>query len=279
MIEFPEAVTLSRQMGETLQGARIHDCQRGNSPHKFAFYSYPPEKYAQVMNGAVLGRSRVDGGHALVQVGDEHTLVLGGGGEKIILHPDASPLPKKHQLLLEFEDGRCLTVTVQGWGAVMLYNPDELAAHPYFNPPRVASLSDKFTPEYFQGLFHALDPDDKRSVKYFIISDPQIHGVGNGYLQDILYRARLHPRRRVVQFTPQQQLSLYESIRGTLRQAVEQDGRDTESSLFGSPGRYVPLMDRRTNGSPCSRCGSTIEKDSYLGGSVYFCPRCQPLQN
>ena len=277
MIEFPEAATLARQMGQELTGSRIIHCQRGNSPHKFAFYSYDPEKYAQIMTGAVLGPSQVDGGHILIQVGREHTLVLGGGGEKVLLHENASTLPKKHQLLLTFENGRSLTVTVQGWGAVLLFDPDELAAHPYVAKPKVPPLSDGFTLNYFQGLFNCLAPEEKRSAKYFIISDPQIHGIGNGYLQDILFRARIHPRRRAVQISPQEQHRLYESIRSTLNTAVDLNGRDTESDLYGSPGRYTALMDRRTNATPCTECSTPIEKASYLGGSVYFCPSCQGL--
>jgi formamidopyrimidine-DNA glycosylase len=250
---------------------------RGNSPHKFAFYSYEPEKYRQVMVGAVLGETQVDGGHALIQVGAEHTLVLGGGGEKILLHASEAALPKKHQLLLGFEDGRYLTVSVQGWGMVSLLNEEELAAHPYVARPRVPPLSEGFTLAYFEGLFAALPPEEKRSAKFFIISDPQVHGVGNGYLQDILFRAKIHPRRRAAQLSPQEQAVLYQSIRDTLSQAVAQDGRDSETDLYGKPGRYVALMDRRANGNPCPECGTLIVKEAFLGGSVYYCPRCQPL--
>ncbi len=39
MIEYPEAATLARQMSVELSGKRVSSCLRGNSPHKFAFYS------------------------------------------------------------------------------------------------------------------------------------------------------------------------------------------------------------------------------------------------
>lgn len=275
MIEFPEAATISRQMGEQLAGKQIAHCLVGTSAHKFAFYSYSPEKYAKIMTGAVLGQTQVDGSHVMVQIGAEHTLVLGGGGEKILLHNPEEAIPPKHQLLLKFKDGRFLTVSVQGWGAVLLFNPDELAAHPYIAKRRVPPLDEAFTLEYFQDLFKTFGPEDKRAVKYFVISDPQIHGVGNGYLQDILYGAKIHPRRRAVEITPDEKIQLYESIRITLSKAVGLCGRDTECDLYGNSGGYTALMDRRTNGTPCNHCGTTIEKASFLGGSVYFCPGCQ----
>ena len=81
MIEFPEAATLARQMGVEQSSKRVTCCLRGNSPPRFAFYSYPPEQYTQVMTGAVLGDTRVGG---------EHTLVLGGG----ILLPQVPGLDK-----------------------------------------------------------------------------------------------------------------------------------------------------------------------------------------
>jgi len=50
----------------------------------------------------------------------------------------------------------------------------------------------------------------------------------------------------------------------------------TERTLFGEPGGYVPLLDKRTKGTPCPRCRTPIERFQYLGGSCYVCPRCQP---
>jgi formamidopyrimidine-DNA glycosylase len=278
MIEYPEAATLARQIEKELSGARITTCVRGNSPHKFAFYTYEPEGYAQVMVGAKVGAARVEGSHALVQVGTEHTLALGGGGEKVLLHAAEVTLPAKHQLLLGFEDGRYLSVTVQGWGAIALMNPDELAAHPWIGKAKsIPPFDPGFTPGYFKALFAALPDVEKRSVKYFIISDPQIYGVGNGYLQDILFRARVNPRRRAVQLSESEQLALYDSIRTTLRSAVDLGGRDTESDLYGRSGGYVPLMDKRLKGQPCPVCGTLVVKEAYLGGSVYYCPSCQPV--
>ena len=70
-------------------------------------------------------------------------------------------------------------------------------------------------------------------------------------------------------------MKLYEAIRAVLRQAVEQGGRDSEEDLFGRPGGYLKVLDARSVGQPCPRCGETIQKESYMGGAVYFCPACQ----
>ena len=54
-------------------------------------------------------------------------------------------------------------------------------------------------------------------------------------------------------------------------------GRDTETDLFGNPGGYTTLMSRNTVGKPCGSCGAVIVKKAYMGGSVYYCPECQPV--
>ena len=69
---------------------------------------------------------------------------------------------------------------------------------------------------------------------------------------------------------------LHNAIRKVLTEAVAKGGRDDELDLSGRGGRYVRLMDRRSEGRPCPNCGTRIEKIQYLGGACYFCPNCQP---
>ena len=110
-----------------------------------------------------------------------------------------------------------------------------------------------------------------------MISKPGVWGVGNGYLQDVLFRARLHPRKRAVELDNTQKRALHKTIKDTLTRAVALGGRDTEYDLHGNSGRYIPILDKRANGKPCPECGTRIEKISFLGGSSYFCPKCQAL--
>ena len=275
MIELPEALTIARQMTDELRGKRIRAGTRGNTPHKFAFYSRPPEEYEAVLGGKKMGAARGHGSSIIASVQPGHALVLGSGGERILYHQDASTLPKKHHLLLEFSDGTFLTVTVQGWGAALLLKDSELAGHNLVGPERVSPISDAFTFEHFQQLFGELKKEDARSVKFFVITDPGVWGVGNGYLQDILFRAKIHPRKRSIDITETEKRALYKAIRTTLKQAAESGGRDTERDLYNNPGRYQRILDSKKVDQPCPECGTPIEKIQYLGGASYFCPDCQ----
>jgi formamidopyrimidine-DNA glycosylase len=276
MIELPEATTIARQMAGALTGRRITDAVAGASPHKFAFYTGDPESYAGQLRGLTLGPARPNGNMILVPVGDSLHLVLGEGGERILLHAPGIVPPAKHQLWLAFDDGSHLTVSIQGWGFVGLMDAPTLAAHPYAGRSLPHPLAEDYTLDRFQALFDALPEGDPRSIKAFIVSDPRVSGVGNGCLQDILFHARLHPRRRAVELDREQQAALYDALRDTLQEMVGKGGRDSDLDLYGRPGGYVRQLHSGTAGKPCPVCGTPIEKQSYLGGSDYYCPACQP---
>jgi formamidopyrimidine-DNA glycosylase len=62
-----------------------------------------------------------------------------------------------------------------------------------------------------------------------------------------------------------------------LQAMVSQGGRDTETDLFGQPGGYQTVLSKNTVDKPCPVCAALIKKEAYLGGSIYYCPGCQPL--
>ena len=121
-----------------------------------------------------------------------------------------------------------------------VYPEDEVSV---YKPDAISPLSDDFTFEHFQGLFEGIT--GKKSVKYFIITKPGVLGVANGCLQDILFRANIHPRRIVVDMTEQEKRDLYGAIRETMMQMVDLGGRDTEKDLYNQPGGYLKILDSK----------------------------------
>jgi formamidopyrimidine-DNA glycosylase len=277
MIEHPEAVTIAGQIDRTLAGKRIRSAVRGNAPHKWAFYSYSPEEYAAVLNGQSVTGAEASGSLIFVRISSGHTLVLGGGGERILYHTSAETIPAKHQLLLHFDDDTFLSVKVQGWGSCRLYTPEELGKDWWYSKRRLEPVGPGFTLEYFESLLATLAPDDSRSVKMLLIQEPGVWGMGNGYLQDILLAARIHPRCRAVDLSKTQRSVLHKAIVRTIRHAIRLHGRTDEYDLFGATGGYQRRLSASAAGLPCPACGQAeIAKENYLGGSIYTCPECQP---
>jgi len=277
MIELPEAHTIACQCTETLAGKAVAEGIRGNSPHKFAFYTGTPEEYAAILTGKRLAGAQEHGSSVAISLEPGYALVLGSGGERILYHLDGATVPTKHHLLLRFTDGTYLSVSIQGWGAAQLVPAAGVHTRSLAGPARISPLSDAFTWEHFQGLLVEVPSGDRRSIKYWAISSPGIPGLGNGYLQDVLFRARLNPRRLALSLTEVERRALFEAVVVVLREATVLGGRDSERDLYNRPGRYTRILDSDMVGQPCPACGAPIVKMQYLGGSSYYCPSCQPL--
>ena len=269
MIELPEAVAMARQLDGELRGKRIVKATCGNTPHKWVFYRPSREVVIDKAPKHVVRQVTAHGSGVRLHLKPSAILVIEGFGGRLLLHDAGQALPKKHHLLLVFDDDAFLTLAVQGWGFVRWGAP---------RGPRgtaVSPIAKEFTQARLNRLLADYEKPDKGSIKLFFTNGNSIAGIGNGYLQDILFRARIHPRRKIADITAPERKALYRAIKTTMKQAIALDGRRVEKDIHGQPGRYKPLMDQFAKGKPCPECGTTIEKMNYLGGSCYVCPRCQ----
>lgn len=103
-------------------------------------------------------------------------------------------------------------------------------------------------------------------------------GSETGVLQDILFRAGIHPRRKLATLGDSDAERLFTTLKSLLREMTDRGGRDTEKDLFGNVGGYTVQLSRNTCAEPCPVCGGPIVKEAYLGGAVYYCLHCQPLK-
>jgi len=110
-----------------------------------------------------------------------------------------------------------------------------------------------------------------------LATEQRIPGLGNGILQDILFNAKLHPKKKVGSLSDGDKEALFDSLKITICAMASEGGRDTERDLFGNPGSYKTILCKNTVNKPCSICGTMIKKEAYMGGSVYYCDKCQEL--
>jgi formamidopyrimidine-DNA glycosylase len=275
MFELPEFVTLTRQMNDALKGKTIRRGQLGNSPHKFVWYNRSHDEFERLTRGKTVGEARAKGRWLFVPLEPGYVLLLGECGGKVLLHHPGAKVPKKYHLYITFEDDSFLTVTTQMWGAMELYEKGEEQNRQYIKGMRTTPVEPEFTLGYFCALIDDLVEGKKRSAKALLTQDQIIPGLGNAIAQDILFRARLHPRHPIADLSTAQRRDLYLAIIDTVREVTEGGGRYDEYDLYGSRGGYIRLMDKNALGRPCPHCGGDIEKIRYLGGSCYLCPNCQ----
>ena len=274
MIELPEAVVIAKQITDGLGGKRIAKAVASASPHKFAWYTGDPTEYNDRLAGKTIGSATGIGGHIEVEAGD---MVLSVSAP-IRYHAKGGKRPKKHQLLIEFDDGTAISSSAELWGAFLCFPASsEGGSHDLvIGRERPSPLTSAFDRACFQTLFDADTP--KLSAKAFLATEQRIPGLGNGVLQDILWTARIHPKRKMAELSERDIGALFDAVRRVLAEMTQQGGRDTERDLHGNPGGYKTILSKNTVGAPCPACGRIIRKEAYLGGSIYYCPGCQRLQ-
>lgn len=274
MIELPEAIVIAKQIGKTATGKRIKKVTAAKSPHKFAWYYGDPKEYHDLLVGKAIDTAVSYGGLVEISVSDA-TLLFGDGVNLRYYVAEEAP-PDKHQLWIEFEDGSSLVGSVRMYGGIWAF-PDDSFDNKYYKiaKEKIPPLSDAFNRTYFDSLFN--EKTNKLSLKAFLATEQRIPGLGNGVLQDILFDAKMHPKKKVNTLSSKDKEELLDSLKLTLIQMVDGGGRDTETDLYGRLGGYKTLLSRNTVNKPCLVCGTVIKKESYMGGSIYFCPTCQKM--
>jgi formamidopyrimidine-DNA glycosylase len=276
MIEIPEAVNLARQLNEVLAGKKIESALAGSSPHGFAWYCGDPASYSARLMGKIVSGVTRRGGHLWIQFADETNLILAEGPVIRVWSQDEKP-PFKHQLFIRFEDGSSLSVTVRMYAFIFL-DDGFGEENPYLQKAVEGPdpLSDIFDLEFFKAKITS-DGTPKMTLKGFLATQQRFPGLGNGVLHDILLNARLHPKRLIMDLKESESEALFRSVKETLKEMTELGGRESEMDINGEPGGYATKLSKKSIIWGCPECGSHVIKETFLGGSIYFCPNCQGL--
>lgn len=276
MLEIPEAIANSQQVEKQFKGRSIIDVIIGHSPHKFTWFVDKGVAYHELLVNQTIDQSYPIGGMVEIKAGDARLVF--SDGVNLRAYTSGEVLPAKHQLLLTLDDHSHLIASVQMYGGISCFDVTEGYDNPYYlvANAKPSPLSDAFNINYFRDL---ATPEEvqKLSVKAFLATEQRIPGLGNGVLQDILWTAKLNPRRKMNSLGEEDINRLFNSIKSVLAEMSRLGGRDTEKDLFGNPGGYMTVMSSKHAGDYCPDCGGTIIKEAYLGGSVYYCDRCQAL--
>lgn len=277
-IELPEAKILAEQMRKELVGRhvkayRLKDHER---LQKIGFMNKDSKAFDQLVSREVV--SVVSRGNGiLVKLNGGVNLVLNPeyGGE-VFYHKSGATAPEKFHLRVDFSEGTVLTVRLTSMGGIYVMKDDELM-HSYifrrdFNLEILSPVDEEFTLERFSRLL----ADNNRALKSVLVGkDAVVVGLGNSAFQDILYRAKLHPKRKASELDSDERRALYEAIRLVLRERIRLNGKDQFHDLYGNQGNYVPAMGPNMKQQKCHACGTSIQSMSVGGGQVFLCPKCQ----
>ena len=275
MVELPEAVNLEKELNNLITGKKITKVIAAFSPHKFCWYEGDPEAYNDLLSGYTISGVKALGG--MLEITVDGSRILLSEGINLRIHEDQNQLPKKHQLAVLFSDNTAFSVSIQMYGGVCCFKND-LYENIYYQAAKnkPSPLSKEFNYSYYKEL---IEPEamQKLSVKAFLATEQRVPGLGNGVLQEILYDAMIHPKRKVNSLTKDEIETLFQSVKKTIKIITDQGGRDTEKDIYGEPRKFITRASKNGLGKTCTRCGYPIVKASYMGGSIYFCDVCQKV--
>lgn len=268
MIEYPEAIVLSRQLKQKCLNQTILDLEVNAYPHKMAWFNAEPQVFRDILIGSKFN-DRVAYGSFVELRGVDCHLVFHEG----IQLRDVCEVPSdvKHQLKLVFED-HILLASIKMYGGIYCFKDAFVNSYRdrALNLPGI--LDAGFDRTYWNALVE--QSSKKLSLKAFLATEQRIPGLGNGLVQDILFKAKLHPKRKLDTLSQLELDQLFLVLKEQTQLIVDLGGRDTEVLLDG-PGGYPSIMSSKGYELPCPMCGGTKVKENYLGGSIYFCPQCQ----
>ncbi len=138
-------------------------------------------------------------------------------------------------------------------------------------------------PPFDAESFHARLQKRSRIIKPLLLDQTFIAGLGNIYVDESLWSARIHPLRIGSSLSEAESAELIRSIRQVLKTALGNrgtslgDGEGNYSSAYGRGRNKETLNVFRRQGEACPRCGGTIERLVVGQRGTHICPKCQPL--
>lgn len=196
---------------------------------------------------------------------------LAGGHQSDELFDD---VPNKHtRVIFELPKGAMLyynDLIRYSWIKIM---PDEdfhrLSEAEYGPEP----LSDNFT----EPVFKELVSKKKSNIKKFLTDQKQIAGIGNIYADEILYDAKIDPRRLTADLKEDEIKMIYYSIKKILKLGVQHQGSSIKDYVNheGKKGRMQNYFKVYGKNTEKCECGGEIKKIRLNGRGTHFCPRCQ----
>lgn len=276
MPELPEVETVARTLKSLVVGKTIENVQ--------VFLPriiQKPEEIEQFCD-ALIGHSIVDvarRGKFLRIILDGLVLVSHLRMEgRYGVYIDDEPVEKHTHVIFDFTDGTQLRYKdVRQFGTMHLFKEGEELLELPLRKLGVEPLSDQFT---FELLRSKLEKRTSK-IKPLLLNQELIVGLGNIYVDEALFTAKIHPERTPDTLTTQEWKRLHQAIVDTLSRAVEAGGSSIKSYVNGQGemGMFQQqlLAYGRVN-EPCSSCGTPIEKFVVGGRGTHICPKCQRMK-
>ncbi|MEM7722227.1 MAG: bifunctional DNA-formamidopyrimidine glycosylase/DNA-(apurinic or apyrimidinic site) lyase [Pseudomonadota bacterium] len=287
MPELPEVETVRRGLVPVLEGAVITKAQVNRPDLRWPF----PERMAERLTGARVDRLRRRSKYILADLDTDETLIihLGMSGRMVVSAPEGGrdmlaqfhhlhPAPEKHDhVVLDTDAGARVTFNdARRFGAMDLAPTDTVEDHWLLSGIGPEPLGNAFYEAHLIAAFK----NRRTPVKSALLDQRIVAGLGNIYVCEALYRARISPLRHAGKIGKARVASLVPIIRDVLTEAIAAGGSslrdyvqaDGELGYFQHTFRVYGR-----EGEPCQTpdCQGIIRRKVQSGRSSFYCPVCQ----
>ena len=269
MPELPEVETTVRGLEPVLKGQRLRQVVTRRDDLRRPF---PPD-LAQRMTGAtVIGMGR-RAKYGLIETdrGDTMIFHLGMSGR---WRADPHELLPHDHLVIDTQEGRRVALNdPRRFGSVDLVQSAAIADFPAFKALGPEPLGPELSGAYLKRALH----NRFASIKQMLLDQRIVAGLGNIYVCEALYAARISPRREAGRISLARLDRLVTEIRSVLESAIEAGGSTLRD--YARPDGELGYFSKQfavygREGEPCG-CGGTVRRYVEGGRSTFWCPVCQ----
>jgi len=201
-------------------------------------------------------------------------------GRLLVSSPDVPQPPHTHAILTLADHREIRFVDPRRFG--------RLSIHHSAAPQRTTENVERSTPHYTGpgrepltislGDFVALFRGRKTPIKAALLNQSLLHGVGNIYADEALFRAGIRPRRQAGRTTRAELARLRTALQTVLKRAIKLGGSSVSDYVDADGMRGYFQIEHKVYGrgrEPCTNCGTPIRKIVVGGRGTHFCPTCQ----
>ena len=277
MPELPEVETVANGVDARVRGQRIVRVWTSGKPQTF---KSPETEIVETLTNARIDRVRRVGKSIVMDLrrsgrstskkskDTAQFLVHLGMTGRLLVSQAEVPLPPHTHAVLSLADGRELRfVDPRRFGRLSVVTTPEGYTGPGVEPTTV-------TAEEFAGLFKGR----KLAIKAALLNQSILHGVGNIYADESLFRAGIRPRKQAGKLTRAELGRLHKALQQVLAHAIELGGSSVSDYVDADGVRGFFQLEHKVYGragEDCNDCGTALKKIVVGGRTTVYCPHCQ----
>jgi formamidopyrimidine-DNA glycosylase len=282
MPELPEVETVRRGLAPVMEGQVIARAQVNRPDLRWPF---PPDMAARLTGRRVMALRRrskyiladLDSGETLlIHLGMSGRMLVSGDPLGLFVHDH--PMAEKHDhVVLDMANGARITFNdPRRFGAMDLLETATADQHKLLSVIGPEPLGNDFNEPYLVAALKGRNTP----VKSALLDQRIVAGLGNIYVCEALFRARISPQHRAGQIAATRVAAMVPIIRQVLAEAIEAGGSSLRDfrQADGELGYFQHSFDAYgREGEPCRApgCNSTIARIVQAGRSSFYCPKCQ----